>query len=450
MLTPVYNADAVVQNAKTQFNTNSHFGLCFEKFFNYHIYKSSGGFVNFDDVESLISHESADDKRKLRIKFETSQNQQKDIIDYAHKKEKNEFFDKIISGNRTCGDDKALENHAINQRLLCQAQGGIATVYSNDWLMAIGLGNSHPLENGMLWHPTLGVPYFQGSTVKGMAKALMEKWGADPQLIKRWFGSVNLKDDTLAELYYQHFEQPLDDECKKQLDEQSTGAFVFLDAIPVKAVTLKKSMMTPHYGKWYEKGDEKPTQADTQPSDWHSPVPIDFLAVESASMQFGVLPRKGAYIKEGEIEQISNVITLALENLGIGAKTATGYGHMQVDKKANDDYQQRVEKLMEELAKQQELSAKMTNTSPLMQELLIAVNEHNWDTNKADIKTHFTDHIDTWIEKLESNSDDKQCITQFIELHKLHFENHWKKPSSIKKKPHLKERIERLKKLQSN
>ncbi len=349
MLTPVYNADDVTLKAKTQFDKNSHFGLWFEKFFNYQIYKSSGNFVNFDDVENLINHEEKDEKVKLRKKFRNSKNPQKEIIDYAHKKEKNEFFKDIISGNRTCGDDKALGNHAINQRLLCQTQGGIAQVYSNDWLMAIGLGNSHPLENGMLWHPTLGVPYFQGGTVKGMAKALMEKWGADPQLIKRWFGSVNLKDDKLAELYYQHFEQSLDDECRKQFAEQSTGAFIFLDAIPVKAVTLKKSMMTPHYGKWYEKGDENPTQADTQPSDWHSPVPIDFLAVESASMQFGVLPRKGADIKEGEIEQISNVITLALEHLGIGAKTATGYGHMQVDKKANDDYQERVEKLMEVL-----------------------------------------------------------------------------------------------------
>ena len=78
--------------------------------------------------------------------------------------------------------------------------------------MAIGLGNSHPLENGLLWHPTLGVPYFQGSTVKGLAKALIEKWGADPQLIKRWFGSVNLALPEKTAIFNDTFGMPLTEE----------------------------------------------------------------------------------------------------------------------------------------------------------------------------------------------------------------------------------------------
>lgn len=256
---------------------------------------------------------------------------------------------------RECGDASALHAHAVSQRALCEAQKGSAKVYENGWLMAIGLGNSHPLENGMLWHPTLGVPYFQGSTVKGMAKALMEKWGAKPSLIKPWFGSVNLltspnmdNSAKLSEAFKQTFDYGLDDELKQQLETDATGVFIFLDAIPIEPVMLKQSLVTPHYGKWYEKGDSQPMDTDVQPGDWQSPVPVSFLAVEKAVMQFAVMPRLGANVKEGEIEQISNIITLALEHLGIGAKTATGYGRMQVANKQEAQIKKAVEQLADE------------------------------------------------------------------------------------------------------
>lgn len=34
-----------------------------------------------------------------------------------------------------------------------------------------GLGRQHPLENGFTWHPTLGVPYIPGSSLKGLLRA---------------------------------------------------------------------------------------------------------------------------------------------------------------------------------------------------------------------------------------------------------------------------------------
>lgn len=157
--------------------------------------------------------------------------------------------------------------------------------------------------------------------------------GADPKLIKRWFGSVNATTSKTAD-FDEMFGMSLSEDLRKTLDEQSIGAFIFLDAVPVKPVMLKQSIMTPHYGDWYQKGDSKPTDKNVQPGDWHSPVPVSFLAVEKAVMQFGVMPRIGADVTDDELEQISNVITMALEYLGIGAKTATGYGRMQKDEKA--------------------------------------------------------------------------------------------------------------------
>lgn len=313
---PIYNSAKTYQTAKAIFGDHSHSGLWFERFYDYLIYKESGHFVDLNDAERLLCDEKDKEKKRLLGEFERDERQSKGkkeskIINYAHKKGKLSFIKSIGTkdGKRECGSDKALSAYAKRMAKLCQANRGKVCVYKNDWLVAIGLGNSHPLENGLLWHPTLGVPYFQGSTVKGMARALMTAWGADESIITKWFGSSSA--------------------------DGQTGDFVFLDAVPVSSVMLKETLATPHYGDWYLKGADNPTDKSVQPADWHSPMPVGFLAVEKAVMQFGVMPRQGANVSDDEIEQINNVIALALEHIGIGAKTATGYGRMVVDENAN-------------------------------------------------------------------------------------------------------------------
>lgn len=303
---PIYQSGQTYQTAKTIFNDNSHSGLWFDRFYDYQIFDNQGNPI-------------IDERTKKDAKIQ----------------EKENFFKSFngSKGVRQCGNKDDLQSYAERLANLCHAQQGKTAIYQNDWLMAIGLGNSHPLENGLLWHPTLGVPYFQGSTVKGLAKALMEQWGADPKLIKRWFGSVNATSSKTAD-FTAMFGMSLTEELKKQLDEQSIGDFIFLDAVPVAPVMLKQSIMTPHYGDWYQNGDSNPTNKSTQPGDWHSPVPVSFLAVENAKMQFGVMPRLGATVSSDEIEQINNIIQMALLHLGVGAKTATGYGRMRIDEKA--------------------------------------------------------------------------------------------------------------------
>lgn len=295
MMLPIYQSTDTYKQAQSIFSgkEESHSGLWFERFYEYQIFNNDGSPI------------TGNEKKQTKIN------------------EKEAFFRTFGGerGIRECGNTKNLQNYALRQLSLCQAQGGQSAVYQNDWLMAIGLGNSHPLENGLLWHPTLGVPYFQGSTIKGMAKALMEKWGAEPQIIKKWFGSVNAITSPTAD-FEKIFGKSIIEAFPNQLNtqqsdeqDQATGAFIFLDAIPIKPVMLKPSIMTPHYSNWYQKGDTDPTNKDVQPGDWHSPTPIKFLAVEKAIMQFGVIPRLGAEVNDDELEQINNVIAMALEHL---------------------------------------------------------------------------------------------------------------------------------------
>lgn len=219
-----------------------------------------------------------------------------------------------VSDNaRQTGDRSALNTHATRQRALIETLGGRTQTFATDWHFATGLGLPHPVENGLNWHPTLGVPYLPGSGVKGLLRAWVECW--DEQLgaldspkraerIKDWFGSINDRDS-----------------------RGTAGRFVFFDALPVAPLQLTADVMTPHMGKWYEQGNviNSLSEAERIPADWHDPVPVPFLVVKSARLQFGVAPRPGQSC-EG-LEDVMQALEQALAWLGAGAKTAVGYGH---------------------------------------------------------------------------------------------------------------------------
>lgn len=219
-----------------------------------------------------------------------------------------------LRGFRTAqlGDKSALNAKAENMRLLATGQGGQVRTYHCEGNFVTGLGNPHPLENGFLWHPTLGTPYLPGSAVKGLVRALVETayHGADkPAVLKRWFGT----------------------ESKGDVAEAS-GCFIFFDALPADCCELLPEVMTPHMGKWYEKGGKTPLAADTQPGDWHSPVPVGYLVARKLSLQFAIAPRAGAIAADqlaNELANVWNALDKALAWLGAGAKTAIGFGRME-------------------------------------------------------------------------------------------------------------------------
>jgi CRISPR-associated protein Cmr6 len=249
---------------------------------------------------------------------------------------KGEFISEICKKN--CGDADELAANALRQVSLFTALGGVHSCYQTQGRFVTGMGNDHPTENGFTWHPTLGVPYLPASSVKGLVRGWIE-WNGDAHThhpnLKSWFGS----------------------QTKSEVSEQA-GWFIFFDALPTAPVQLAADVMTPHYGKWYEQGgdDEKNTQADTVPADWHSPVPVTFLTVKKATFQFGIAVRAGLKpdvqaAAQTALHQVLTVLQDALEWAGAGAKTATGYGRMAVDEKTN---QELVRLRAEVVTKQQE------------------------------------------------------------------------------------------------
>lgn len=215
-----------------------------------------------------------------------------------------------------CGHQQQLADSTTRRIQLVTALEGSFGVFATDWHFVTGTGNNHPAENGFSWHHTLGTPYLPGTAVKGLLRAWLEGWkyAGDEnktereKLVHEWFGRDAKKEGAN--------------------DAGKAGDLIFFDALPIEPPSVLLDIMTPHMGKWYERGDGT-INHENQPGDWHSPVPINFLVTSDARFVFSIAPRTAAaksYVKEA-MEHLKD----ALAWLGAGAKTAAGYGHMSFD-----------------------------------------------------------------------------------------------------------------------
>ncbi len=219
-----------------------------------------------------------------------------------------------------CGDAEQLTSLLNRQNKLCLALGGSTADLETTAPLVTGMGLSHPVENGFTFHPTLGTPYLPASGIKGVLRAWVEEWmdhdeSTKNTCISRWFGAASGNDQNQTE---------------------GAGNLIFFDALPTKPVYLACDVMTPHMGKWYEKGGSLSAgdYASAAPADWHSPVPVPFLVAQSGTtFRFMIAPRlRGNTAADAQtqadvlaaIQELKN----ALEWIGAGAKTATGYGRL--------------------------------------------------------------------------------------------------------------------------
>ena len=205
----------------------------------------------------------------------------------------------------------ALEEAKARLDALVAANAGKLRILETAGPFVSGLGRSHPVENGFVWHHTLGVPYLPGSSVKGMVRAWVEQWWAgaetgptqhDKDRYRRVFGESNAIGSN---------------------PPTGVGSVVFLDALPIKPVQLEADVMTPHYAPYYQD-----VSGNTPPADWHSPIPIPFLVVAvGACFAFGLLPRNRRDEQHvTDCTAAEGWLCDALAQIGAGAKTAVGYG----------------------------------------------------------------------------------------------------------------------------
>ena len=351
--------------------------------------------------------------------------------DFSETKESDaSFSDWLKDFDHVSGYSELLDSVIQRQSHLVNSLGGASAIFKTDWHFVTGMGNPHPLENGFNWHPVLGVPYLSGSSIKGLVRSWVESWqfedGPIQEKAKRlldWFGSVS----------------------KNSVTEPETGKVMFFDAIPFKPVRLSSDIMTPHMGKWYADGGKfeelgSADKPDVIPGDWHSPKPIHFLAAKEPVFLFSFAVRNELFADEVDLDEVMQCLTDALEWLGVGAKTAVGYGQFYRDEKATQSLQKELDERLEALAVSVEKNAQLKGLSGIALELTQYVQEAGWRENK-DAFTKPND-VEGWLEKLEADVNE-QAILLMCELVDIHFPGLFTNPdktSGKKKKPAFNQR----------
>lgn len=194
-----------------------------------------------------------------------------------------------------------------------------------------GLGNEHPLENGFAFLNPYGLPYLPGSGVKGVLRQAARELASGD-----WGDSQCWDDAAITSLFGKQGDDGDNDHLR--------GALTFWDVIPQIApknplksddISLSVEIMTPHQKHYYQDG--------ATPHDSGSPIPISFLTVPPGSgFVFHVqcdlehLERTAPGLaQDGQWQKLLNAaFAHAFAWLGFGAKTAVGYGQMNVDQTA--------------------------------------------------------------------------------------------------------------------
>ena len=177
----------------------------------------------------------------------------------------------------------------------------------------IGLGQETALETGITLHHIYAIPYIPGSALKGMTRAYFER---------EWGYSLNS-----ADVYglSDHEMQSIFGYGAENDAGARAGEVLFLDVLPVpeqdNAPLLAVDVMTPHFSGYYSSENSSAVALEQE-----DPKPIPFLAVDSG-LYLVVLAARSCQTPPKLVKAAAELCRQALDNLGIGSKTAKGYGY---------------------------------------------------------------------------------------------------------------------------
>jgi len=221
-----------------------------------------------------------------------------------------------------------------------------------DWRMAIGLGNESTFENsGVTLHSTYGFPILPASSLKGVARYWLFE---DPELtaigaataelqkLRQWadkheyadwlFGTDNSGEEDANEAGANESADELD-----EVSDDDTGHASMIrihDAWPTTRPGkgwFDVDVLTPHHQQYYGEERGHPLALDKD-----SPVPVFFLTLQP-DIEFNIpigLTRYGRSILKTAEDRVTclniaqGILRAVLTHIGIGAKTASGYGRM--------------------------------------------------------------------------------------------------------------------------
>ncbi|MEO0111628.1 MAG: type III-B CRISPR module RAMP protein Cmr6 [candidate division WOR-3 bacterium] len=246
---------------------------------------------------------------------------------------------------------------SINNQVKSLENQGYKSVFSDLLItqsrLIIGLGSANVLETSITLHHIYGIPYIPASALKGVCR-MVSFWK-----IAESKGILN-NERELDKLQNEFYGELSTDKSilKYQLlfgAQNFKGLLLFLDSYPEiqnNQQIFDLDVMNVHYPSYYEDKEGK-----NPPGDWENPRPVFFLTLkEGIKFNFNILFDRfrsnkilkmeeeklkklkipletkeiiGNWIKDNEKdlkEPIKNILTEALKEFGVGAKTRLGYG----------------------------------------------------------------------------------------------------------------------------
>ncbi len=196
------------------------------------------------------------------------------------------------------GQTELIEAHHARWQLLAAELGAITFTARPEWRVIVGLGTNDILGGGMSLHPIFGFPIIPATALKGVSRAYA-----------RWV--------------LERPEEELDKRFGK-VDDQGAlrGDLLFLEGIPTTSPVVERDVINPIFGAYYR-------DAATPPANYLAPQPIFFLALGASSQyRMGIASLSG---DQEAVEQGTAWLKGALTELGVGAKTAAGYGYWTLE-----------------------------------------------------------------------------------------------------------------------
>ncbi|MEU7942458.1 type III-B CRISPR module RAMP protein Cmr6 [Microbispora bryophytorum] len=191
---------------------------------------------------------------------------------------------------------KLLKAVATRRAAAMRALGNVRTlVLRIEGAVVTGTGAGAIRDVGIELHGTYGWPILPGSSLKGVAREYARQIGTPHTEI---FGSA------------------------PEEEPQLPGSVTFFDALPsAEGVEVAVHTMTPHTRGYRSAVDV--SQGPAAPGEHVSPIPINFLVAVGGSFvaHLGGPP--------GDVEIAAGLLRDAVDDLGVGAKTAAGYGYLR-------------------------------------------------------------------------------------------------------------------------
>lgn len=157
--------------------------------------------------------------------------------------------------------------------------------------LVIHLSSAGPLELGLALHHVYGFPILPATSLKGLARATAREGDGNEALYGR---------------------------------QEACGRVAILDGFPVR-YAAQPDIMTPHFKSWYE---GKPGA----PDDTENPVPIGFISIAAGAVFEVPLLARDPDTARADLDQVENDLRRGVEERGLGAKTAAGYGVFAIDR----------------------------------------------------------------------------------------------------------------------